>query len=225
MSRLTPESNVALRIAHLGMIQGAVTRMSGFSASAKTFIVTILAGLAAISLQADAVQLGVIAMIATIVLATIDAYYMTMELRFRAFYDQVVARDFDDAANLGIAPLRQPGDVKRAINSRPSKLFYLPVLFACVLFIGYGLVHDRQSKRLPRTDTPRVEQPANAKPAATAKRLERLVQPTLITQRATGRPISGQSVIASLGQSLRNEATAERAGRPVGSQVADTSNR
>ena len=209
MTGLTQENNVALRVAHLGMIQGAITRMSGFSASAKTFTITILAGLAAISLQADAAQLGVIAMTATIVLASTDAYYMTMELRFRALYDEVVARDLDHAADLAITPLKQSGDVKRAINSTPSKLFYIPVLFACTLLICYGLVHDRSAKQLPRRGTPCDAQLASAKPAAAAKYPERLVQPTAAVP---GRP-------------LRNEATAKCAGQPISSEAANTGKR
>lgn len=140
---LKEESNVALRVAHLSMIQGTINRISGFSASAKTFTITVLAGLSAISLQADEKKLGVVAMIATIILAAIDVYYMTMELRFRTFYDQVVGRDLDDAADLAINPIKQPGDVAKAINSKPSKLFYLPVFIACTLFIGHGFLYGR----------------------------------------------------------------------------------
>lgn len=143
MVTLKEESRVALKIAHLSMIQGAVTRVSGYSASSKTLTITILVGLAAISLQADEKRLGVIAMIATIVLSTIDVYYMTLELRFRALYDQVVKRDLDDGADLAISPIKQPGDVAKAINSKPSKLFYIPVLIACALFIGHGFLYNR----------------------------------------------------------------------------------
>ena len=175
MTDLNTDCKVALRVAHLSMIQGTITRMSGFSASAKTFTITILAGLAAITLQADAAQLGVIAMIASIVLATIDTYYMTMELRFRALYDEVVTRNLNDAADLAIAPIKQPGDVRRAINSKPSKLFYLPVLFACLLFIGYGLTHDYSTKRLSHSDTPRFDQSPDAKSAVKTKHPERLI--------------------------------------------------
>lgn len=223
MTVLTAESNVALRVAHLGMIQGAITRMSGFSASTKTFAITILAGLAAVSLQADAAQLGAIAMFATIVLATIDAYYMTMELRFRAFYDQVLTRDLKEAIDLAIAPLKQPGDVRRAISSKPSQLFYIPVLFACGFFICYGLMNDSQPRRLPSTGTPRVEEPADAKPGATAKRPERLAQPTTATQRIAGQRIFEQIATDDSGKSLRNEATNKRAGRPIWIGVANTS--
>lgn len=203
------ESKVALRIAHLSMIQGVITRMSGFSASAKTFTITILAGLAAISLQADAMQLGVIAMIAAVILFLIDTYYMTLEVRFRSLYDEVVARHLDLAVDMSIAPVVKSGDKTKAINSKSNWMFYGPVLLACVLFIGYGYVHDRQSKRLPRTDTARVEQSADARPTAATKRPERPVQPAASTQGAAGRRISERPAAtstASPGQSLRNEA-------------------
>lgn len=209
MAELTQENNVAFRVAHLSMIQGAITRMSSFSASAKTFTITILAGLAAISLQAVAARLGFIAMAVTIVLAAIDTYYMTMELRFRASYDEVVARDLGQAADLGIAPLKQPGDVRRAINSTPSKLFYIPVLFACVLLIGYGEWHDRPEQQLPRRDTPCVEQRIDAEPAAAIKCPERIVRHTNATSE----------------RSLRNEAKPKRAGQPVPNGAATTGNR
>lgn len=219
---LKEESNVALRVAHLGMIQGAITRMSGFSASAKTFTITILAGLAAISLQADAAQLGVMALIATIALAAIDVYYMTLELRFRAFYDEVVARDLDTAADLSIAPLKKPGDIKRAINSTASKLFYLPVLFACVLFIGYGVVHAKRSERLPRPDHPRVEQPVKAKPDANSERLGKPIQSTVTTEGSSGR-IVGQPAASSADRpigSVRSKPGAEPNGRDLRTEGA-----
>jgi len=44
------ESLVAACVAYIGMIQTAITRMSGVSASSKTFLVTVLAVLAATQL-------------------------------------------------------------------------------------------------------------------------------------------------------------------------------
>lgn len=177
---------MALRLAHLSMIQGVIARMSGFSASAKTFTITILAGLAAISLQANAAQLGVIAMIAAITLFLVDTYYMTLEVRFRNFYDEVAARDLDQASDLKIAPSFNPGDTRKAINSKSNWLFYGPVLFACALFIWYGMVDERKSERLPRQDNPRVEQPGDTGSAA-GKRLGPSAQPTVAAKEHIGR--------------------------------------
>ncbi len=167
---LKEESLVALRVAHLGMIQGVITRMSGFSASAKTFTITILAGLAAISLQANAAQLGVIAMISTVTLFLVDSYYMTLEVRFRTLYDEVAARDLSRASDFKIEPSAKPGDKRRAINSKSNWLFYGPVLFACAFFIWYGLNNEWRSERLPRPDSSRVEHSAEASPSSARKR-------------------------------------------------------
>jgi hypothetical protein len=183
---LKEDNKVAFKIAHLNMIQGAIARMSGFSASAKTFTVTILAGLAAVSLQADKAQLGMIAMLTTIVLGVIDVYYMTLELRFRAFYEHVENRNLDLAEDLAIKPLKQPGDIMRALNSKSTKLFYLPVFVACVFFIGYGVMNDwwSASKRLSGSNPPRVEQSADANTVTPTERTEQLAQP--ITRKSSG---------------------------------------
>lgn len=183
---LSEESKVSLKIAHLGMIQGAIARMSGFSASAKTFTVTILAGLAAISLQANQAQLGLVALLATLVLGVIDIYYMTLELRFRAYYEHVESRNLDRADDLAIKPLKRTGDVMRALNSASTKLFYLPIFVACLFFIGYGLAHDwwTTSERLSGTNSPLIERRANDNAATPAKRVEQFVQSTEQTARA-----------------------------------------
>ncbi|GGO94498.1 hypothetical protein [Stakelama pacifica] len=139
---LKEESLVTMRVAHLGMIQGVITRMSGFSASVKTFLVTILAGLAAISLQANSMQLGVIGMIAAVFFLFIDTYYMALEIQFRTFYDEVIARPLSDADNMKIAPSASSDDFKKALTSKSILLFYGAVLIACALFIVYGGMHE-----------------------------------------------------------------------------------
>jgi hypothetical protein len=217
---LKEESLVALRVAHLSMIQGVINRMSGFSATAKTFTITILAGLAAISVQADATRLGVIAMFTAVTLFLVDTYYMTLEVRFRSFYDEVAARELDQAADLKIAPSINPGDKKKAVNSKPNWLFYGPVLFACVLFIWYGRVHDPKAERFLRPDTARVEQPADAGRFASGERAERPAQPSASFGRGV-RHIPTQPInTASAERVVRSEPAAKRSGQPVGKEAA-----
>lgn len=207
---LTEDNKVAFKVAHLNMIQGAINRMSGFSASAKTFTVTILAGLAAISLQAEKAQLGVIAMLATIVLSVIDVYYMTLELRFRAFYEHVESRNLDRADDLAIKPLKRSGDIPRALKSKSTLLFYLPVFGACALFIGYGLADDwwTTPERLPGSNPPRVEQPADAYAHIAAERAVQLAQPATNQSPGTAGHLSGQPEPPGTRGSVRLEATA-----------------
>src|SRR3546814_2746520 len=81
---LSTDKLVDLKIAHLNMVQGAVTRMAGFSASAKTFCITILAAIIALAVQAGTAKLALGAIVAVICLGLLDLYYLTLELRFRA---------------------------------------------------------------------------------------------------------------------------------------------
>jgi hypothetical protein len=206
---LTDDNKVSLKIAHLGMIQGAIARMSGFSASAKTFTVTILAGLAAISLQADQAQLGFVALLATLVLGVIDIYYMTLELRFRAYYEHVESRNLDRADDLAIKPLKRSGDIKRALNSATTKLFYLPIFVACLFFISYGLAHDwwTTSERLSGSTTPSVERLAYDNAATAAKRSEQFVDPTKQPAARVAGQLPKQGDPVGIGQSVRPAAT------------------
>jgi hypothetical protein len=190
---LKEESLVALRVAHLSMIQGVITRMSGFSASAKTFTITILAGLTAISLQADSIELGVIAMIGAFTLFLLDTYYMTLEVRFRNFYDEVVARDLEQAANLIIAPSINQGDTKKAISSKSNWLFYGPVLVACVLFICYESLDDQKPERPLGSNTTHVERCAEFVSATPRKCSERSAQPAAAATPSAERSVRSES--------------------------------
>jgi hypothetical protein len=217
---LKQESLVALRVAHLSMIQGVITRMSGFSASAKTFTITILAGLAAISLQADSTELGVIAMITAFTLFLVDTYYMTLEVRFRNFYDEVAARDLDQATNLEIAPSINRGDTKKAISSKSNWLFYGPVLVACVLFVWYGCIDDWKPERPPRPDTTRVERCADPTSATAGKRAESSARPAAAAKGGIGRLPEQTTATPGAERSVRNESEAERTERPVRADAA-----
>lgn len=215
---LNEENLVALRVAHLGMIQGVITRMSGFSATAKTFTITILAGLAAISLQADAEELGVIAMLAALTMSLVDTYYMTLEVRFRRLYSEVAARDLDLAADLQISPSIMPGDTWKAIKSKSNWLFYGPVLFACMLFIWYGVVHEPRHERTFRTDDARVEQSAAAKSADARESTAPASEHSASLKGHNGRIPEHFPGITSAERTVRREPSAERSGRTVDSK-------
>ena len=105
----TPSADklVDLRIAHLNMVQGAVARMSGFSASAKTFCITILAAIIALAVQAGTSKLALGAIVAVICLGLLDLYYLTLELRFRSAYERIATRPLDQAGDHGAGRRQQ----------------------------------------------------------------------------------------------------------------------
>lgn len=142
----SPDKLVDLRIAHLNMIQGAVTRMAGFSASAKTFCVTILAAIIALAVQAGTAKLALGAIVAVICLGLLDLYYLTLELRFRSEYDRIAKRSLSEAADLRIKPAKfTVACFSKAATSLSILLFYIPILLACVGAFVYGPTDERKS--------------------------------------------------------------------------------
>lgn len=109
MSTLKPlkeESLVQMRIGHLGMIQSIITRLSGFSANAKTFCITILAALVAVAFQKPVPELIWAGLAVPLVFASLDAYYLALEKQFRGMYTEVCSRALDQAADLMISPVK-----------------------------------------------------------------------------------------------------------------------
>ncbi len=141
----TIDNLVDLKIAHLNMLQSTVARMSGFSASAKTFCVTILAAIIALSVQAGTAKLALGAIVAVFCLGLLDLYYLTLELRFRAEYERVAQRPLSDAADLGIKPPKVTREnLAKAARSLSILLFYIPILLACILAFVYTSADERQ---------------------------------------------------------------------------------
>jgi hypothetical protein len=134
---------------------------------------------------------------------------LTLELRFRAYYEHVESRNLDRADDLAVKPLKRSGDIMRALNSASTKLFYLPIFVACLFFIGYGMAHDwwTTSERFSGSTTPRVERFADDNAATAAKRSEQFVDPTKQSAaRAAGQsPKQGDPV--GTGQSVQPAAT------------------
>lgn len=152
----TDDQLINMKMGHLNMIQGVITRMSTFGAAAKTFTVTALAGLIAISLQANPYSLGMIALIITILFLATDLYYLKLEIQFRSLYDHVASRPLDQASDLSIAPRKNADDMKHALSS-PVVLFYVVILVAALVFSGVGLANDSFSKRSSRADSASVK--------------------------------------------------------------------
>ena len=98
----SPEKFVDLRVAHLNMIQGVISRMSGFSASAKNFCITINAALIAVAFQRQVLWLGGSALMVVVLFCLMDSYYLSLERRYRALYEDVAARPLDAESDMSL---------------------------------------------------------------------------------------------------------------------------
>lgn len=132
---LSEESLVQMRVAHLGMIQSIIARLSGFSANAKTFCITILAALVAVAFQKSVPELIWAGVAVPLVFALLDAYYLALEKRFRSLYSTVCARPLDQAEDLTINsdPLSAT-DVAKTLFSLSVAGVHVPLLLGmCAL--------------------------------------------------------------------------------------------
>jgi hypothetical protein len=123
------------------MIQGIILRLSGFSANAKNFCITILAAVIGISFQHHLALLIAAAAFVIITFAALDTYYLAQERRFRAFYADVAARPLSDAHQLELAPPKLDfSQYLAGALSFSTGGFYLLLLIvaSALLCIAYG---------------------------------------------------------------------------------------
>ncbi len=140
-NKLTEEHLIAARLAHLGMIQGIISRMSGYSANAKNFCLTVLAALIGISFQYHITGLGWAAGFVLVVFAMLDVYYLAQERRFRALYEEVVTRPLTNAAQLSIQPNKLTfSDYASGVRSFSTGGFYLLLLAFIIVILSVS--HD-----------------------------------------------------------------------------------
>lgn len=137
---LGQESLVQLRIAHLGMLQSIIGRMAGYSSSLKNFVVTIAAASMALAFDKGTELPLWIALGATLLLGTLDAYYLFKEKGFRASYERVAGEPLNKASELAIKP--DPANVFGVLASVSIWLFYLPLLGTVVWLIWKGCLNE-----------------------------------------------------------------------------------
>lgn len=112
------------------MIQGVISRMSGFSANAKNFAVTVLVALVAVAFEKGVSLLwtGVGALAA---FALMDIYYHLLEVRFRELYRTTALQPLGQPSDMLLdAPSATAAQVKKVLTSPTLLLFYVLLLFA-----------------------------------------------------------------------------------------------
>ena len=132
-AQISADKVADLRIKHLEMIQAAVTRMAGFSASLKNHCLTVVTALAGFAVAMKAPTILWIGPIPLLVFALLDAQYLRLERRFRDQFQLIRTRapgavpDFD----LGLtAPASR--SYWSALFSWSILAFYLPLAVSII---------------------------------------------------------------------------------------------
>jgi len=169
MAKLTTPQRLQMRLAHLGMIQGVIGRMAGYSAAVKTFSVTL--SVAVIALTADGKGSSLPPWVIPAIIACfalLDAYYLSLEQCFRGLYDEVVDRDLDQAENLHISLSgRGCKTTFRSFFSFSVVGFFVPLVFILFMALTLASANDRRqqvSSRPPASPAAEVVRPAGGHP-------------------------------------------------------------
>lgn len=121
-------------VKHLELIQSVVSRLAGNSASTKTWCVTLVAAIFALSAKDANQNYFILALLPVIVFWMLDSYYLSQERAFRALYDAVRTDPSTlDQFTMDTRPVERTGEHKRASLSATILPFYGVLVLAVSL--------------------------------------------------------------------------------------------
>jgi len=123
------------QIKHLEMIQAVIARMAGNSFALKGWAVTVAGAVLAFGADRKDTAVALLALVPAIVFWGLDGYYLALERRFRALYDDVrtgKAPAEEGAFSMNIAPYLASETVARAVF-RPT---VWPIYAALIVVAG-----------------------------------------------------------------------------------------
>jgi hypothetical protein len=193
---LTEESLVQMRLAHLNMIQGVISRLSGFSAAAKNFCITVLAALVAVAFQKPMPELVWAGVAVPLLFALLDAYYLAQEKRFRDLYEATCSAPLTHGDDMSLKP--RPLNAKRVLGAIFSWSVLgvysaLMVGMSVLLYIASHGQSERSSDEGDRRSAGQAAATAPAKPPLVADR--RAAQPASASDQKSipdGKPPTAQ---------------------------------
>jgi hypothetical protein len=113
------------------MIQGVISRVSGFSAAVKNFAVTVLVGLVVFAFEKEAVAPLRTAIVAIAAFLLMDGYYHLLEVRYRELHKAVANAPIEAGSSMLLeAPKPSWANVRKVISSKTLLPFYVLLLFS-----------------------------------------------------------------------------------------------
>lgn len=133
------------RVRYLEMIQANISRMAANSFSLKSWAVTLVAGILALSSDESNKVFFLIAFIPVVVFWFLDAYYLQLERKYRGLFE-VIRIEHSQAVDFNLNPnnseIELSGKVKRSVRyiscffSKSEWLFYVPIGLIIVIVMN-----------------------------------------------------------------------------------------
>lgn len=131
---------VNLRTAHLSMIQGVISRVSGFSAAVKNFAVTVVVALAVFAFDKKVVTPLLAAAVAVGAFLIMDGYYHLLEVRYRELHKAIAKKPIEAGSDMLLeAPRPTWANFRKVITSKTLLPFYVLLLFSLWFALKRGI--------------------------------------------------------------------------------------
>src|SRR5260370_23708021 len=105
---MQPEKIAELRVKHLEMLQGLITRMAGYGASFKSYCITVTTAVIGFAFTLHRPAVAVLALLPVIAFGVADAQYLRVRRPFRHVFNLVPHEGWDTIpsfdSNLARAP-------------------------------------------------------------------------------------------------------------------------
>lgn len=129
------------RIAHLGFIQGVISRMGGNLFYLRGWVITLVAGVLVLLTQIENGRLPIIFLaFITILFWAYDGYFLSLERKYRKLYDKMrVMKEEDIDFSMSIKDFNKDWDssMLACIFSPTLRYFYVPLLLAILYVIFF----------------------------------------------------------------------------------------
>lgn len=123
------------KIEHLKMIQDVIRRLAGESANVKTWSAGLVTGLLVASRLAQDRWLVLLAVVPVLTLASLDAYYLGLERRYRDLFEGA-ARGEIPGWNMGIGEARYVSTARAGCRAS-VRIFYGGLTFAVLVGVSF----------------------------------------------------------------------------------------
>jgi len=120
-----------LRVKYLEFVQAAIARMSGYSAAAKTFSLTLTTAVATVAVTLKRPEIALLLLPVVLIMAMVDAQYLKLERSYRRLFNDVRVQPWTDQPDFSMDVSAAPEKWAVALFSWSVLSFYIP-LFAII---------------------------------------------------------------------------------------------
>jgi hypothetical protein len=136
MMSLDASKTADLRVKHLEMLQGVISRIAGQGATLKNYCLTLITALCGFAITLQKPLVALLALFPIAIFALLDAQYLRLERRFRRLFDTVRTGDWGVVPDFEISIASAPNSSYwAALLSWSIATFYVPLAVAVVLMV------------------------------------------------------------------------------------------